>query len=242
MNRLAALALAAVLVAGCYVPSPKTAKTRTLSKQVELGDADKVELTVSMGVGEMTLAGGATQLLDASFEYNIPSWKPEVEYQVEGRTGRLDVSQPPSVLAAALPKDVRYVWDLKVNEDVPVYLDLDLGAGKSHVDLSNVNLTGYDIDVGVGELFIDLSGPRQQSLDAEIEGGIGKLEMILPVEVGVRVVVSGGLGKISAIGLQQADEGHVFVNQAWGKTDVRLDLDIEGGIGEVVLKTAASTI
>ena len=66
--------------------------------------------------------------------------------------------------------------------------------------------------------------------------------MLLPAEVGVRVVVSGGLGSVKARGLRLADEGHVYVNDAWGETDVQLDLDIDGGIGEVVLKVAASAI
>ncbi len=242
MRRSAAVFSAVLLVAACYMPSPKTGKSRTMSKQVELGEAEKVVLDINMGVGELKLAGGSESLLDARFEYNIPSWKPEVEYEVKEGTGLLDVSQPSSEVAGALLNDVRYAWDLKLDETVPVYLDFELGVGKSVLNLSNVNLTGFDIDVGIGELSIDLSGPRQHSFEAEIEGGIGKLKMILPVEVGVRVVVNGGLGKVKAIGLRLADEGHVYVNEAWGKTDVRLDLDIDGGIGEVVLRTAAQTI
>jgi hypothetical protein len=242
MRRSAAFIIAVLLVAGCYMPSPKTGKTRTMSNQVELGDAGKVVLDINMGVGELRLAGGSENLLDARFEYNIPSWKPEVEYEVKEGTGMLDVSQPSSEVAGAMLNNVRYDWDLKLDESIPVYLDLDVGMGKAMLNLSNVNLTGFDIDVGIGELSVDLSGPRQHSFEAEIEGGIGRLKMILPVEVGVRVVVSGGLGKVKATGLRLADEGHVYVNDAWGKTDVQLDLEVDGGIGEVELRAAASTI
>jgi len=242
MHRFAAVVTSVLLLAACYMPSPKSGKTRTMSKQVELGGAEKVVLDINIGVGELKLAGGSESLLDARFEYNIPTWKPEVDYEVDEGTGMLDVSQPPSEVAGAVLNEVRNVWDLKVNDEVPLYLDLDVGVGKSVLDLSNVNLTGYDINVGIGELVVDLSGPRQQSLEAEIEGGIGKLEMILPAEIGVRVVVSGGLGKVKATGLRLADEGHVYVNEAWGTTDIQLDLDVDGGIGEVVLRSAAQTI
>ena len=144
MRRFAAIVTSVLLAAGCYMPSPKTGKTRTLSKQVELGEAEKVVLDINMGVGELQLAGGSESLLDARFEYNIPTWRPEVEYEVEEGTGNLDVSQPPSEVAGAVLNEVRNAWDLKVSDEVPLYLDLDVGVGKSVLNLSNVNLTGYD--------------------------------------------------------------------------------------------------
>jgi hypothetical protein len=56
----------------------------------------------------------------------------------------------------------------------------------------------------------------------------------LPSEVGVRARAEGGLGKINAEGLQK--QGDSYVNDAYGSSDVTLDVDVQGGVGEINLK------
>jgi hypothetical protein len=56
----------------------------------------------------------------------------------------------------------------------------------------------------------------------------------LPSKVGVRVEVKGRLGKINAEGLQR--EGEAYINDAYGDSDVTLDVDIQGGVGRINLE------
>jgi hypothetical protein len=58
--------------------------------------------------------------------------------------------------------------------------------------------------------------------------------VLLPSEVGVRVRAESGLGKINAEGLQR--EGESYVNDTDGDSDVSLDVDIQGGAGEINLE------
>jgi hypothetical protein len=90
-----------------------------------------------------------------------------------------------------------------------------------------------DVDIGAGELQIDLTGPWDQDLDARIQGGVGEATVRLPREVGVRVQATGGLGGINAQGLRK--EGGYYVNDAYGKSDVRLRISVTGGIGQINL-------
>ena len=55
-------ALLALMLGGCYVPSPKPGKTETLSQQVGLADAKSVSASITIGVGKLKLAGGADSL------------------------------------------------------------------------------------------------------------------------------------------------------------------------------------
>ena len=55
-----------------------------------------------------------------------------------------------------------------------------------------------------------------------------------PQEVGVRVTAESGLGKIDAEGLTR--EGDSYVNDAYRDTDVALDVDVQGGVGEINLE------
>jgi len=233
--------LSAVLVlavSGCYVPGPRLAKTDSLQVKVGLAGAESVSVSVTLGVGKLRLSGGADSLLNARFEYNIPDWKPVVSYQVEEGRGRLIVEQPSRVVGATWPGNVRYDWNLKLDSTVPMELEIDLGVGKSEVDLKGFDLRRFSLEAGVGEGLVDFSGPRTSDLDATIKAGVGKLTLVLPAEVGVRVKAQGGLGHVNADGLKAEDEA--WVNDAWGKTKTSVRIDVQGGIGEVEMRLAGT--
>jgi len=241
MSRILSLPLAtAVLVlalVGCYVPSPKLGRTESSHEKAELAEAESVSVSVTLGVGKLKLAGGADDLLDARFEYNIPDWKPVVSYKVNDGLGRLTVEQPSRVVGATWPGNIRYNWDLKLGSSVPMELEVDMGVGKSEVDLKGLNLRRFSLEAGVGEGSVDLSGPRPSDLDATIKVGVGKLTLVLPANVGVRIEARAGLGRVHADGLRTEDEA--WVNEAWGKTKTSVRVEVEGGIGEVELRLAA---
>ena len=56
----------------------------------------------------------------------------------------------------------------------------------------------------------------------------------MPSEVGVRAKAEGGLGKINAEGLKRV--GDSYVNDAYGESDVNLNVNVQGGVGEINLK------
>ncbi len=58
--------------------------------------------------------------------------------------------------------------------------------------------------------------------------------MLLPSEVGVRARADGGLGKINAEGLQKV--GDSYVNDAYGDSDVTLDVEVQGGVRQINLE------
>jgi hypothetical protein len=221
-------------IAGCYVPSPKLGKTASVQEKIGLAGAESVSTSITIGVGKLKLSGGADSLLDARFEYNIPDWKPAVSYAVDSGRGRLIVEQPSRVVGATWPGNVRYDWDLTLSSAVPLELEIDMGVGKSEIDLKGLNLRRFSLEAGVGEGTVDLSGPRPSDLDATIKAGVGKLTLILPADVGVRVKAQAGLGHVNADGLKA--DGDAWVNEAWGKTKTSVRVEVQGGIGEVEMR------
>jgi hypothetical protein len=57
---------------------------------------------------------------------------------------------------------------------------------------------------------------------------------MLPSEIGVRATAQGGLGKIDAEGLEK--EGSAYVNDAYGNSEVTLEVDVQGGVGQINLE------
>jgi predicted membrane protein len=111
---------------------------------------------------------------------------------------------------------------------------VEMGAGESDLDLDSLTLTGLDLQMGAGRTTVDLTGDYAQDLEASIQGGVGEATVMLPSEVGVMAKAEGGLGKINAEGLKK--EGNAYVNDAYRDTDVTLEIDVEGGVGEINLK------
>lgn len=231
---LAGFMVLALLITACNRLA--VGPTETESRSVELGQADTVQVNVEMGLGELTLNGGASNLMDADFTYNIAEWKPVVTYDVNGSRGRLTVAQP-SYEFNGIPDDsVTYNWDMRLNDAVPLNLDIDLGVGENTLNLSGLNLTEFDVTTGVGETTIDLSGDWDASFNVSIKGGVGDTTIILPREVGVFVDLNTGITDMNIFGLVR--EGDNYHNDAYGSSDVTLNVEVDGGIGQVEIRLA----
>jgi hypothetical protein len=206
---------------------------RNESRSIQPEDAKTVRAHLVMGAGELKVGGAADTLVEADFSYNVADWKPQMDYDVNDDVGELTVKQG-SGDDGRLGGGARNEWDLRLNDDVPTGLVVEMGAGESDLDLDSLSLTGLDLEMGAGETTVDLTGDYAQDFDASIEGGVGEATVLVPSEVGVRVRAEGGLGKINAEGFQR--EGEAYVNDAYGDSDVSLNVDVRGGVGSINLE------
>ena len=223
--------LGALLIAGCGSRA-RVGALQTESQSVDLGDAKSVRVEIDFGAGDLEVTGGAEKLLEADFTYNVAKLKPEVEYT----DGTLIVRQPE---VKGLPilreiNDYRNQWDLRLYEQVPMDLSVDVGAGTTDLQLAGLSLTRLNVTVGAGESTIDLSGDWARDLDATIDAGAGNIRLQLPSDVGARVEVDTGIGTIKALNLTK--DGNVYTNAAYGASDVTVQVTIEAGVGQISLE------
>src|SRR5919107_4131243 len=231
------MAATAVLAGACSTQGGGTqqevGKMQHDSKSVAPENADSARAQLKMGAGELHLTGGADQLMEADFSYNVSEWKPKVSYDVSGKKGELVVKQG-SANGGDLSGGARNEWDISMNDELPTDLVVRVGAGESDLDLDSLTLTGLDLRMGAGKTTVDLTGDYAKGFGATIEGGVGEATVLVPSEVGVRVRAEGGLGKINAEGFQR--EGEAYVNDAYGDSDVSVDVDVQGGVGSINLE------
>src|SRR3712207_2345022 len=109
------------------------------SRSIQAENAQSVRANLKMGAGELNLTGGADQLMEADFSYNVASWQPKVNYDVSGETGELIVRQG-SGGGVRLGGDARNEWDIRLNDEVPTNLSVQMGAGESDLDLDDLTL------------------------------------------------------------------------------------------------------
>src|SRR5215217_753359 len=94
----------AILTGACSTQGGGTkqqvGKMQHVSRSVDPKNADSVRAQLKMGAGELNVTGGADQLMEGDFSYNVSEWKPKVGYDVNGQKGELLVKQA-SLRAAA---------------------------------------------------------------------------------------------------------------------------------------------
>src|ERR671910_3146434 len=103
------------------------------SHTVGLENAQSASAELKMGAGELNLSGGADQLMEGDFSYNVAGWKPEVSYDVSGDEGELLVRQGGS-RDSDLTGEARNEWEIRMNDELPTDLVVQLGAGESDLD------------------------------------------------------------------------------------------------------------
>jgi hypothetical protein len=240
MKRLAYLLtlLIAVVLGGACGMQPggtpqEVGKLQRESKSVDPKDAQSSRTQLKMGAGELNLTGGADQLMEADFSYNVSDWKPKVSYDVSADEGELVVKQG-GAGGSSLSGETRNEWEIRLNDEVPTELVVQMGAGESDLDLDSLSLTGLKLQMGAGKTTVDLTGDYAKDFDASIQGGVGEATILLPSEVGVKAKAEGGFGKINAEGLKRV--GDSYVNDAYGESDVNLSVEVQGGVGQINLE------
>ena len=201
------------------------------AQTVDRKDAKAARVVVHMPAGELIIAGGAQHLMDADFSQG-PSWEaPSVDYSVDDRSGTLTINQQSS---NSFMSNSDNIWKLKLSNDLPIDLEVDMGAGRGDLNLSKLDLTRLQLNIGAGQANVDLTGERAKDLEAEIRGGVGEAIVRLPKDIGVVANVHGGLGAVDVRGLKE-EQGQ-YVNSAYGKAHNTLHLTVQGGIGHIRLE------
>ena len=242
-----------LMVVGCR-QGVEIGELQSKSETVGSGDAASVQVEIDLAAGELTVRGGAAELLEAGFTYNVAEMEPDVSYSGDV----LKVTHPEVRIVDSLSDrdDYRNEWDLRFSDGMPMEMKINVGAGRSDLTLGSlalssldlktgagdvaVDLTGapsltqLDFEMGAGALVMDLTGDWTEDLNAGISAGVGDMTLQLPGSVGVRVDVTEGVGKINATNLTR--DGDAYVNDAYGESEVTLSFDIKAAVGEINLE------
>jgi len=224
-----ALGASWILLTACGPDFGPPGPERTETRSVPMDQSEEVRVDLKMGAGEMRVHGGTDKLMEGRFTYNRLRLRPEISYSAGGFRGHLAVEEPGHVGGSAR----KYEWDLSFNNQKPLDLNVNFGAGESRLDLEDLTLERVNIQMGVGELRMDLRGEPKKDYSVYIRGGVGEATVYLPQGVGIEADVRGGIGDIHAAGLAKHDGR--YVNEAYGRAKTTVHLDIQGGIGEIHL-------
>jgi N-terminal domain of toast_rack, DUF2154 len=227
---LAAVATVSLLsLTGC-VEIDSGGPPRTDTQSVELDKSELVNVDLKMGAGELNVQGGSSKLMEGEFRYNRSRMKPEVRYESTGFRSHLTIEQPSH---GAHIGNSDYRWDVRLNDEKPMDLQVNFGAGDGRLNVGSLTLRSLDVHMGVGQLRIDLRGTPKNDYNVSVHGGVGEVTIYLPTGVGVIADAKGGIGGVNARGLEKRDDR--YVNDAYGHAKTTIRLDVRGGIGAINL-------
>jgi hypothetical protein len=232
----------ALLLAGCLnVPLTRTGATETMRHTVDRGGAEQVNVTLSPAVGEFRVRGGATELMEGEFTYNLDQLRPTINYSVRNGVGTLEVAPRDASINLRPLTQVTSRWDLQLNGEIPLDLAFVLGFGDSDLDLREVNLSELEIQSGAGRVHVqvgeqemervrvraglgdtnlDLGGGRVQQLRFEAGAGTVNIDLDGRWQADLDAQISGGLGNITLVVPEQVGV-RVVVNRGLGSVNAR---------------------
>jgi hypothetical protein len=217
---------------GCGLLTTSVNDVRTESQSVTMDSATSANVLIEFPAGELKVQSGASNLMDASFRYNVDDWQPQVNFSEDGTQGKLVVNQPGD---DRVPVGGQLVneWEIQLSENIPMELTIRTGAGNSQLDLGGLDINSLTVETGAGVTKVELNGVWQHDVDVSIQGGVGELTVNLPAEMGVRVEMDTALVTVTVNGLTQHENG--YVNEAFGTAPHTLTLNLQAGVGSVTL-------
>lgn len=218
-------------------PFRHTAVLTSNTTAIPLEGATHGSVRITLGAGEVTLRGGApaTSLVDATVFSKAPEWQPEIVQSANGSVKSVTMTDKgykgKQWFAVHSPNS----WEILVNDQVPVNLTVDVGAGNSRLDLGTLNLASLVVNNGAGDTEIDFGRNRAGSYRAEIHNGVGDLTLRIPRGSNTRITLHHGVGDISSKGFEQ--ENDILVTTGFNPVLPVNEILVKQGVGDLSLES-----
>jgi hypothetical protein len=208
------------------------ANVQTENASIDLQGALSADVKVSHGAGELKIHSGANadELAHGSFSGGLD--------QKANRNGdRLEVKMRPVNDFIKFPffgPNSQIDWDLALNANIPIALDLNLGANKSVIDLSDMNITDLDLDTGASDTKIML--PSRGRFRADLDLGAASLEVTIPVGLSARIRTSMGAAEFKIDESRFPRNGSYYQSPDFDTAANSVDMSIDAGAASILIK------
>ncbi len=222
------LAFAAVVMFG-NVSTDRTTSTETITVAKDAA-ATTATVKINSGAAKVTIGGGATDLMNGTFETNfatltksntVSGTAQTVDLKTEGRNF--------PVLFGGAKNEL----SLNLSSTVPTELLVNGGAMTANLDLSNVMVTDLTVDSGATTLDLKM-GDLVDTANVKIDAGASKLTLSLPKTVGARLNLKAGASSKSLTDF--VDKGSdVYESANYGSATKKIELDIDIGASSLTV-------
>ena len=233
--------LLALLAVGAWVLGPKVAGEGSFATERIAQSADgarQAHIVIEPAVADLRIGAlsASSRLVEGALSTRS-DLRVVSTYAVNDGTGTFTLK---TVGAAVIPGFAgvpsHSTWELELNRDLPIALEVSLGAGSADLDLTDINVTDLRVNVGAGKATVVL--PRQGHLVGSIRGAVGEIVIVIPKGVAARIRANAGLGSVEAPREIAAREG-TYITPGYDSAEGRVELDVTQALGSVTIRYSA---
>ncbi len=233
LGLLFVLVLAAAVVWLVWI-APPPSPGETVQQQWRKEGIERAEVEIRMGVGRLVV-GPAEEGLLAELVAQTGGWPaPDTSLRTSGGTAYLEVrARERGWSWPRWNQDAR--WEIRLAEDVSLRLRVVAGVSRSDLDLSALQVEDFTLEGGVGEVYLVVPARVRDGL-VRVQGGVGAVHVVVPEGVAVQISARGGMGSLDIDTERFPKVGDVYRSSDYDRASYRLDIQIEGGVGQVTVR------
>lgn len=225
------LVLSGLLLLLGKFPTPRTFIGEGEAVNIPLEGAERARVRLHYGAGRLNVSGAAPagQLVDGTFgagaDYDVRRDGETLDVDLRGlRDMWLRIFDPRNWGERGLD------WDLAFNGEVPLDLSVELGAGETRLDLSELRVNHLNLQTGMGATEVTLSAKAGQTR-AKINVGMGEVKVYVPEGVAARIHATAGLGEVSVNDGRFPRSGNVYQSPDYDTSERKVEIDAKTGMG-----------
>jgi hypothetical protein len=204
----------------------------TENASIDLQGASTASLKINHGAGELNIHSGAnlTELMHGSFAGRL-------QHKAARNGDRLEVRMRPAKDFIDFPffgPRTQLDWDVALNSEIPTALTLSLGANKSMLDLSDMNITDLKLDTGASDTRLTL--PAHGRFKADLDLGAASLEVTLPQGLSARIRASLGAVDLKIDETRFSRHADYYQSPDYETAANAVDMTIDAGAASIKIK------
>lgn len=206
--------------------------TEVARLSLPLDGATQANVRLQHGAGRLFVAGGTSPdvLIEGDFGGGADIIKNQQGDQVNIRLNP-KFQFVPFVWSRGSSLD----WDVRLNQDISISLDLETGASEARLDLSELRARTINLKCGASSVKLFLPKNAGQ-ISATVEAGAASVDVQIPSGVAARIRSRGGLSRISLDGQRFPRVGEVYQSVDYDSAENKIELDIQMGVGSVSVR------
>jgi hypothetical protein len=214
--------------------SARSAEVESL--RLPLQGIRQATICIHHGAGELRINGNAQpdELLNGTFGGGI-------DHRISGGTEAVTVDLrvptdnfPPFI---GMDPSQRIDWTVGLNPNIPLMLDLEVGASRSILDLRDLQVKNLKLQTGASATEIEFPAHAGETRGI-LHSGAASLEARIPEGVSARIHTSGALSSIdiNLARFPRTMDGNEYRSPDYDQAVNRLELEIETGVGAVIVR------
>lgn len=197
-------------------------------------NAENAKIKVEFGAGQVKMGSGASanELLQGSFAGGS-------EYHTKLNGNLLEVTlEPPSADFVHIVMPWSWgarEWQIKLNDQIPLSLDIETGASSMELDLSDLRVTELNLDTGASSTVITMPAHAGHT-HADIDGGAASIVLNIPEGVAARIQVDSGLSAVNVDRERFPRVGDVYKSNDYDTAEHKVDITADIGAGSLTVR------